>query len=175
MAAHHRKQRELRHVLDKVSSATTLIYWNQSWAGRSQSPSIVGGMAMAISKWVLLFSWCRLQQAYRASLTGPAYLLTLRERCSAHSLLFSWSCLSWVLLSIDRSDPLIPASSPSRCRPPQWRPPRYPHPCEAGLVGTGALGTLAAAKRFRLFWRAPDDPAPRNPRYRARSLATVGG
>jgi uncharacterized membrane protein YtjA (UPF0391 family) len=48
------EQRKLRHVLDKVSSATTLIYWNQSWAGRSQSPSIAGGMTMAISKWVLL-------------------------------------------------------------------------------------------------------------------------
>src|ERR1700692_2041011 len=56
------------------------------------------------------FSWCRLQQACRASLTALAYLLTLREHCSTHSLLFSWSCLSWVLRSIDRADPLIPAT-----------------------------------------------------------------
>jgi hypothetical protein len=29
---------------------------------------------------------------------------TSRERCSMHSLFFSWSCLSWVLRSIDRPD-----------------------------------------------------------------------
>src|SRR5260370_23518406 len=62
------------------------------------------------------FSWCRLQQAYRASLTGLAYSQTLREHCSTRSLLFSWSCLSWVLLSIDRADPLIPATFVAGCK-----------------------------------------------------------
>ena len=62
------------------------------------------------------FSWCRLQQAYRASLTGLAYSQTLREHCSTRSLFFSWSCLSWVLLSIDRADPLIPATFVAGCK-----------------------------------------------------------
>ena len=65
---------------------------------------------MAISKWVLLILVVSIAAGLSGSLTGPAYLLTLRERCSAHSLLFSWSCLSWVLLSLDRRDPLSPVT-----------------------------------------------------------------
>jgi hypothetical protein len=54
----------------------------------------VGGIAMAVSKWVLLF----LVVSITAGLSGVAdrssVSADVAEQCSTHSLLFSWSCLS---------------------------------------------------------------------------------
>ena len=65
---------------------------------------------MAISKWVLLF----LVLSITAGLSGVANRSSVSADVAGALfdalLIILWSCLSWVLLSLDRRDPLSPVT-----------------------------------------------------------------